>query len=141
MLLADELVFSGHPATAAEEFRTVFRRNYYPSELTRFGIALGMAGRLDDAECVFVEAALFDPDTSRALQNYAILLSQYPERRLAYPDMAAVLLPKFATRLAAGAVSFPPELREGLAVQRRRASIGTSARPAWVKGSCEAYGR
>jgi hypothetical protein len=141
ILLADELVYSGHAASAADEFRTVFRRHYYPNELTRFGIALGMAGRLDDAECVLIEAALFDADRSRALQNYAIALSQDPDRTPVYPEMAAVLLPQFVQRLEAGAVSFPPQLRLGLAAQRRRASTAPAAPPGWVKGSCGAYGR
>ncbi len=136
--LADQLVFEGRHEEAVGQLREVFARGRVPSALRSFGIALGRAGYLDDAECVLIDAVHHDPDDEEALFNYGITMTVAPDRPAAHPAMQTALLARLDSKIETGELTWSPELRPAL--DARRAEAGGEA-TGWDVGQCRALQR
>ena len=134
--LADQLVFEGRTEEGIAQFREVFARGRAPSALRSFGIALGQAGYLDDAECVLIDSIVHDPNDHEALFNYGVTLAVAPDRPVAYPDMAGALLLRLNQHIASGVVRWDPGLKAAL--EHRTREAGQPGAATWQVGQCAA---
>jgi hypothetical protein len=136
-LMGDEFVFRGEHARAVEPYRRSFHSEYDPRYLLEFGTILGMAGRIQDAECVLIEAAAYGPDHGYALFNYATLLAFHAaDYQPHYAAPARQLLHEFERARRAGHVAFPEALAPGLAAQIARVDAQPAHDAPWPQRNC-----
>jgi tetratricopeptide (TPR) repeat protein len=135
-LMGDELLFRGSPKLAADLYRRAFELDYDPRYLMQFGTILGMAGRIEDAECVLIEAVALGSDRGYALFNYAALLAFDPSYQSRQPVIAKQLLSELDARRRQGKLSWPPPLEAGLATQLERLRSQPDQALSWPKRNC-----
>jgi protein O-mannosyl-transferase len=134
-LMGDEMVFRGQPELAIEPYRRAFALQYDRRFLLEYGTALGMAGRLADAECVLIEAVAFDDDSGYSVYNYAALLAFNDDYHPRQEGVAKQLLERLDTMRAAGKVQWPAALEPGLELQLARVRDAPPP-PSWPQRNC-----
>jgi hypothetical protein len=139
-LMGDELVFRDQPARAADAYRRAFALEYDPRYLLEFGTVLGMAGRIEDAECVLVEACAYGPDRGYAVFNYAALMAFHADYPSRYPGIAAQLLNEVDSLRRAGKIAWPAALEPGLRDQLDRVRGRATQAQAWPQRNCPVLG-
>ncbi len=140
-LLGDEHIFRGEHALAIEPYRRFFALAYDPRYLGEFGAALSMAGRVEDAECVLVEAFVIGTDPGAAAYNYAVLLAFHADYAPHEPAVAKHILARLDELRLRGAVRWPSALDRGLAAQRERLRDLTAALPTWRRRTCAIFSK
>lgn len=135
-LLGDEHVFRGQPDLAVEPYRRFLALGYDRGYLLEFGAVLAMAGRVEDAECVLVEAFLLDAEPARAAFNYAVLLAFHPEYTPRHPAVARHILARLDAIPEHAPGALPRELSARLGPQRARIAGAHEPMPRWKPQSC-----
>ena len=136
--LATALLMGDEPGAAAEHFKMGFDLEYRPEFLGDFGVSLAEIGDLDGAECVLIEAYYHGVDRDRALQNYAIVVTDHFDRPPRYREQARWLLPIVEARAAQGKIELSVRMRHGLMVQRERVGgVRRAGGMDWPRGTCE----
>lgn len=140
--LASALLHEGRFAEAARLFEQAFARGYRRLWLADFGVSLARSGRLDEAECVMLEAVHHGPAARSALRNYAVLIGNHPRRAPRYRAQAAELLPVVLAEIQAGRLQASRPLHGAISLVAHRLAAHSggrapAARPAaWPQGSC-----
>ncbi len=123
--------------TASRHFHDSFKVGYDPDALINYGVALARINRLDDAECVMVEATHHAPQTATARRNLAIFLADHPDRPPTYPQHATTLIHDFHRDASAGLTPWPPALLQGLATQASRLPPSPNPPDPWPQHNCD----
>jgi hypothetical protein len=119
-------VYLGHARFVAGDFRGAveaftggFSRFYDRDALGNLAISLDRVGSAGEAQCVFTEAALRDPDPAN-LRNLSVFAARHPEIAWTWPGHVRHLL-----AAPGGGLALPRSLGPGLArAQARLASAG-----------------
>ncbi|MCA9671599.1 MAG: hypothetical protein KC503_38640 [Myxococcales bacterium] len=135
LLLAQGLRFAGDAKRAASAYGQAFARQRREGRLTNYARALFEAGRLDDAECVIIEDAVYGKSQRRALANLALLAIKHARHTPRWPHYTRAALAR------AVPARWPAALRAAAA--KRRAQLGAAAaalpiRATWPAGRCAA---
>ena len=135
-LAADEYFARRQFDDAVSAFRQGYQIKYAPEYLAEFGMALLMARKLNDAECVLIEAIYNGDDFQLALFNYAMLLYRYRERAPVYPEQAAFLLSYYLQEARAGRSRALPGMVDRLTKRVRELGAKAASPPNWPVRSC-----
>jgi hypothetical protein len=140
-LMGDELVFRGEPARAVPAYQRAFALEYDPRFLLEFGTTLSMAGRLEDAECVLIEAMAYGSDRGYTLYNFATLLAFHPDYAPQHAAVTKQLLRDFERMRHTRQLSFPATLEPGLARQVARVGPAAVQDASWPQRNCAILAR
>jgi hypothetical protein len=135
-LLGDELMFRGQPGLAVGPYRRAFELEYDPRFLVEFGTVLGLAGRLQDAECVLIEAVAYGRRGPQAVYNYAALLAYHPEYESRHPAISRRLLTQLVSLRRTAGLVWPEPLEPGFQRQLARVRHAVTAPTPWPQRNC-----
>jgi tetratricopeptide (TPR) repeat protein len=137
-LYGDELHFRGQSERAVEVYLEAFQLGYDPDRLLHLGAALSMIERLQEAECVLIEAIVHGPNPGYASFNYGVLLAFHRDYAPKYPGIAKRVLDELDALRSTRKVAWPAALEVGLAVRLARLANVTPEAPHWPRRNCEA---
>lgn len=105
----ERFVARSSPEHVVDAFHTGFQRGYDTDALGNYAISLARLGRMEDAECVFLEAVDRSRDRRQALFNLGVYVASNPVKRYA-PDRVGRAVASLRAELDAGGLAFPPAL-------------------------------
>ena len=132
--------FGDDQSAAAASFRRGFQIAYDPDSLGSYAVSLARIGRLDDAECVFLESFYHGREQRSALRNYGVFMASHPDRQPVHRARAAVLLPKVADQTELPSFGWPSNLTPGLRQQLAKVGPPRPVQP-WPRRVCSSLAK
>jgi len=137
-LYGDELHFRGESERAVAAYLEAFQIGYDPTRLMHLGAALSMLDRLEDAECVLIEAIVHGDNPGYASFNYGVLLAFHRDYATRYPPIAKWVLTELDALRRTGRAPWPVALEAGLAIRLASLSSVTAQPPRFERRHCSA---